>query len=93
MKKYTLSEYLKLKKMTQKQAALEIGISKTWLNLVLKGHKPLGGIACAKIYRWSGGRVNVGNLLLESLEAKICQNFNPKLSRGIDHIITIIENS
>ena len=93
MKKlYSLQEFIKLKKLSQADAAKEIGISRTYLNLLLNERLPAGRSVCVKISRWSAGKVNLAPLMvLGLLESRMRDEFDPNLSRKIDSAIISME--
>ena len=68
--KFTLQEYIEVLNLTQEQAAMEIGVSRTYLNLVLSGRKPAGRQFCLKVGKWSRGLVDILPLLNFQPEVK-----------------------
>jgi transcriptional regulator with XRE-family HTH domain len=58
-----LKEYLYRKRLTQKKAADQIGITREYLNEIAnKKEKPSPGL-CEKIIKWSGKKITYSDLL------------------------------
>lgn len=58
-----LDEYLWRKKIKQADFAEKVGITRTWLGLVLRGQKKPGRFLAEKIELATGGQVKVEDLI------------------------------
>ena len=71
MKQYSLKDYINsFLCISQEEAAIQIGISRPYLNRVMNGKKPAGYRRRKNLAEWSGGKINVAKLALIEKKGK-----------------------